>query len=205
MNSQIKKMDKFNLSNYIAAKYPDEVTPLKLQKLLYYCYVWQLVAGQKKFTAAFEAWDHGPVEPEIYNKYKGFGRNPVESEGDTFSSLPFFDFIRDSYSVFSAIELSKTTHHESPWKKYQDTGNVIPDEELSGYYSQQPFARNFPLEEGKNYYPPKTSSHYSFTFDMERDYVPVFQSLNHYLNCFKEEKNRLDVVLNSHGIKNRSH
>jgi uncharacterized phage-associated protein len=195
-------MDKFQLAKYIAAKYPEQVSPMKLQKLMYYCYVWQLVANEKKFDANFEAWPHGPVEPEIYKKYKDFGRNPVSVSEAPDLDEPLLDFIMDSYSVYSAIELSKTTHMESPWKKYKDSGDVIPDNELIAYYSQQVFAKNFPIGEAKTYYPPKTSSHYSFTFDMEKEYVPEFESLEAYLNNFSTEKERLPGVLKEYGLKN---
>lgn len=195
-------MNKYKLSEYITGKYSGEITHMKLQKLLYYCYAWQLVAELKEFDASFEAWQHGPVEPDIYKKYKEYGKNPITSEITTENSLPFFDFILDSYAVFSALELSKTTHHELPWKKFKNSGGVIPDGELLSYYSQQPFAKNFPLNGNKPYYPPKTSSHYSFTFDMEKDYVPVFDSLQEYLNGFKKENERLSEILQEHGIQN---
>lgn len=195
-------MDKFKLAEYIAAKYPGEVTPMKLQKLLYYCYAWQLVAKEKQFSAGFEAWEYGPVEPEIYRVYKVFSGNPIKVDEIPPPPPPLFDFILDSYSVYSAIELSKTTHFEQPWKKYKNTGELIPDEELEGFYSQQPFAWNFPLSKEKKYFPPKTASHYAFTFDMDKDYVPVFESLEHYLNNFTQEKAVLDEILTRHGIKN---
>jgi uncharacterized phage-associated protein len=195
-------MDKFQLAQYIAVKYPGEVSPMKLQKLMYYCYVWQLVANDKKFEANFEAWPHGPVEPEIYESYKKFGRKPITTDTKPAINEPLIDFILDSYAVFSAIELSKTTHMEQPWKKYKDTSNTIPDEELISYYSKQVFAKNFPIGAGKTYYPPKTSSHYSFTFDMEKEYVPEFESLEAYLNNFSKEKKRLPGVLKEYGLKN---
>lgn len=196
------KVDKFQLAKYIAAKYPGEVSPMKLQKLMYYCYAWQLVAGSKKFDAIFEAWTHGPVEPEIYEEYKSFGRNPVTILKAPVLNEPLLEFILESYAVYSAIELSKTTHLESPWKKYKDIGGVIPDEELIAYYNQQVFAKNFPLEKGKAYYPPKTSGHYSFTFDMEKEYVPEFESLEDYLERFSKEKKRLPGILKEYGLKN---
>jgi|SRR5690625_1735821 len=195
-------MNKFELSKYIAAKYAGEITPMKLQKLLYYCYVWQLVANEKKFEASFEAWPYGPVEPDIYKAYKSFGKKPVTVSEHPEVHEPLLDFIMDSYAVYSAIELSKTTHLESPWKKYKATSSVIPDNELIAYYSKQAFAKNFPLEEGKAYFPPKTSSHYSFTFDMDKEYVPVFDNLDDYLNSFSKEKERLPGVLKEYGLKN---
>jgi uncharacterized phage-associated protein len=148
-----RDMNKFTLSNYIAGKYPGEVTPMKLQKLLYYCYVWQLVAKEKKFDATFEAWTHGPVEPDIYKAYKKYGRNPIEGEPVSIASDPLLDFIMESYAVYSAIELSKTTHMEKPWKKYKESGDVIPDDELVEYYNKQPFAKNFPIGKRQNILP----------------------------------------------------
>ncbi len=195
-------MDKFKLAEYIAAKYPGEVTPMKLQKLLYYCYAWQLVAKEKQFNATFEAWEHGPVEPEIYHEYKKFGRKPIEVDGSLLSPSQLIDFILDSYAVYSALELSKTTHFETPWKKYKGTAQVIPDEDLVTFYSQQPYAWNFPLSKEEKYYPPKTASHYAFTFDMDKDYVPVFESLEQYVNSFRKEKAILDEILIRYGLKN---
>lgn len=195
-------MNKYKLSEYIVGKYSGDITHMKLQKLLYYCYAWQLVAGKKEFEAAFEAWKLGPVEPDIYMKFKKYGKSPITSEPCSVENQPFFDFVLDSYAVFSGIELSKTTHHEAPWKKYKNSGEVIPDKELLSYYSQHPFAKNFPLNGNNTYYPPKTSSHYSFTFDMDKDYVPVFVSLQEYLNGFKKENERLIGIIKGHAIQN---
>lgn len=195
-------MNKFELAKYIGAKYPGEVSPMKLQKLMYYCYVWQLVADEKKFEADFEAWAYGPVERDIYNEYKSFGKKPVTISDAPALNVPLFDFILDSYAVYSAVELSKTTHLESPWKKYKDSGSVIPDYEFLAYYKKQAFAKNFPLEKGKAYYPPKTSSHYSFTFDLDKEYVPVFESLNAFLESIYKERERLPGVLKAYGLKN---
>lgn len=189
-------MDKFTLSTYITQNY-EGTTPMKLQKLLYYCYVWQLVAGKKSFEADFEAWEHGPVEPEIYHKYKLFGREPITDNNRISSDpAPEIRFILDSYAVFSAIELSKTTHLEKPWKKYIKDGGRIPDQELKAYYEMQPFAWNFPLngKAPKKYYPPKTASHYAFTFDMEKDYVPEFSSIDEFLDGVNNAKKMLKEI-----------
>lgn len=186
-------MNKFQLAQYIVSKYPKQVTPMKLQKLMYYCYVWQLVANDKKFEASFEAWPYGPVEPQIYESFKKFGRNPIKPDSSPDINEPLIDFILDSYSVFSAVELSKTTHMELPWKKFKNTNEVIPDEELVAYYSEQVFAKNFPMGNSPKFYPPKTSSHYSFTFDMDEEYVPEFDNIEDYLNNFSAEKERLNT------------
>ena len=199
-------MTKFELAQYIINKYPGQISPMKLQKLVYYCYVWQLVAGQKQFTAEFKAWDYGPVDKELYDAYKSYGKQtiPADPNADLSNVDPLFDFIIDSYAVYSAIELSKTTHIEKPWKQYKDSTEPIPDETLKEFYSKQPFKLNFPLDKDNQtqskdgyYYPPKTSAHYTFTFDMEEDYVPVFDSLEEYLKAFKESRKQFKELMHN--------
>lgn len=49
------------------------VSPLKLQKILYYEQAWHMVGFERKnqlFACAPEAWVNGPVYPEIYRIYK---------------------------------------------------------------------------------------------------------------------------------------
>lgn len=53
---------------------------LKLQKMMY---ILQIVymgnnKGNRLFNATFEAWDYGPVIPELYYKLKMFGAKPVQ-------------------------------------------------------------------------------------------------------------------------------
>lgn len=187
-------MNKFDLATHIINKYPGQVSHLKLQKLMYYSYAWQLVAldGKKIFEADFEAWAHGPVERDIYNEYKKFGGEVIPATQAVLETRePVLDFILDSYSVFSAFELSKTTHLEQPWKDHKENGGLIPDADLKAFYEKQVFHKNFPLGEAGKFYPPKTSSHYVFTFDMAEDYVPEFESLEQYLELFKNEDIRL--------------
>lgn len=61
-----------------------DMTPKKLQKMLYYCYSWHLaltaengdvdeILSSRLFDAKFEAWAHGPVIREIYLEYKKIG------------------------------------------------------------------------------------------------------------------------------------
>lgn len=184
-----KVITKFDIADYIIAKYEGEITPLKLQKLLYYSYVWSLVTGKKVFDATFEAWNYGPVEPFIYHHYKPYGKAVIPSQKKISVAMPpEIDFILDSYAHFSAIELSKTTHLEKPWKQNAVNKALIPDEDLISFYKKHPYAKNFPLQQGKPYYPPKTSSHYSFTFDMSKDYVPVYESIDDYLTSIKKAR-----------------
>lgn len=47
------------------------LTPLKLQKILYFAQGWSFVWDNKPlFAETFEAWQYGPVNPKIYNYFK---------------------------------------------------------------------------------------------------------------------------------------
>lgn len=72
---------KATIKYLVDIKSVSEMTPKKLQKMLYYCYSWHLaltaenedteeILSSRLFDATFEAWAHGPVIPEVYNAYK---------------------------------------------------------------------------------------------------------------------------------------
>lgn len=81
--SELKNM--FIISNkmigvisYIFEKL-DEVTPLMLQKLLYYIQGLSFVLnGREMFEENCEAWVHGPVYKDVYNIFKQFGFNVID-------------------------------------------------------------------------------------------------------------------------------
>lgn len=66
-----------------AAKYICEagnwrVTNLQLQKILYLAQMVHLGrTGRKLVDVEFEAWDYGPVAPELYHRMKGFGAEAI--------------------------------------------------------------------------------------------------------------------------------
>ena len=61
----------------------DQMTNLKLNKLLYYAQgVYLARTGRPLFDENIEAWTFGPVIPNIYRKYKVCGRNPIASSDD---------------------------------------------------------------------------------------------------------------------------
>lgn len=125
-------MSIFSLADYIINKYPGKITPMKLQKLLYYIKVWGIVAGYKIISEPFYAWKYGPVNKDIYHAYKKYGSKPID-DFDPFSKVSienqeFVDFILDSYAPYNAIELSKTTHIEEPWLINKDIQGEILEE-----------------------------------------------------------------------------
>jgi uncharacterized phage-associated protein len=107
------------------------LTPLKLQKLVYYCQAWSLVWEEKPmFPEDFQAWANGPVNPELYQKHKGTYviNNKFLSDFSDFS----FDNA-DTHTIQSVLNyygdkepfyLSELTHKELPWK--QARGDTPP-------------------------------------------------------------------------------
>ena len=56
-----------------------DITPLALQKLLYYAQgFFKAFTGEYLFHNNCEAWVHGPVYRSVYYKYKNYGYNPIE-------------------------------------------------------------------------------------------------------------------------------
>lgn len=76
----------FSLAREICERSGWKVTNLALQKIIYLLHMFYTGTKKKMLVAEqFEAWDHGPVIPELYHKLKGFGANPVR---DIFFSAP---------------------------------------------------------------------------------------------------------------------
>lgn len=117
--------DVFSASNYIIKIYGHElaITHLKLQKLLYYGQAYHLVlANEKLFDNAIQAWDYGPVVPEIYYKYSSQPTEILTLEANVDidlkqASLEIVDEVMNAYGQFSATRLIELTHREAPWKE----------------------------------------------------------------------------------------
>jgi uncharacterized phage-associated protein len=133
------------------------LTPMKLQKLVYYCEAWCLALnGNSLITDEIEAWTYGPVISDIYHEYKGFGDTPVDSlanelaivngqlslsepvvPDEDFESLGLIQSVLERYGSLSAIQLSNMTHQDGePWKivadEYPDSlpRNIVIPKEL---------------------------------------------------------------------------
>ncbi len=133
-----------------------EITPMKLLKLVYIAYGWNLVINrQKLFNETIKAWEHGPVVPSLYHEYKNYGKNPIpkgnydsEYEYDELSGelkLNDIPIIEDkkitkvlssvwkNYGQRDGIYLSKITHSpSSPWSQVYVKGknNILRDNDI---------------------------------------------------------------------------
>lgn len=72
------------------------LSPMKLQKLMYYAQAWHLrVKNEPLLDDNFARWKHGPVIPAIYHEFKDFGYKPITSMATTLS----MDGDADGYSI----------------------------------------------------------------------------------------------------------
>lgn len=102
---------------------PVPLTPMHVQKLLYYAQGWHLgTRGQPLFPDDIQAWRFGPVVPAVYDVFKPFARRAIPpEEGRSGDDLRpelgvFLKAIWKKYRRHSAAALVSMTHREPPWK-----------------------------------------------------------------------------------------
>jgi uncharacterized phage-associated protein len=187
-------MEPLHLAQYLVNSFghvPGGVTPMKLQKLLYYVKAWSVVDGEDIVDGSFSKWKHGPVNREVYEHFKGYGRQPIQPVAlgpDQHPKLlmrSFTDFIGHSYARFPAITLSKMTHDERPWHE-AEPGEEISVSAMKEFYSSQPFAQNLPFDPvGKPYVAVESPMDRAFTLDMSTEdarLVNVYSSYQDYVD-----------------------
>jgi len=193
-----------DVAYYVISKY-EQVTPLKLQKLLYYLKAWGLVAGENLFDGEFKKWVHGPVNLEVYHKFKEFKKDPIKLPKSIKMKIPFkgdqkatADFILACYAQFPAVTLSAMTHSEEPWIQATENG-TISHKSLKAYYSKLSFAKNFPFDPvNKPFYPVPTDTLYAYIFDMnpkDAASTSVYPSYKVYRKKQKDANEELQNLL----------
>lgn len=107
-----------SLAKYIINKCEQDKHPisnLQLQKIMYYIQV----AFLKKYKAPLfeeriEAWQFGPVVPEIYASYCGFGSLPI-----CINYIDTLDIIEEDKEIINNIVEEK--RKKQPWELVDDT------------------------------------------------------------------------------------
>lgn len=102
----------------------EDITPLALQKALYYIQGFYYAFYQTfLFPEDCEAWVHGPVYRDIYFRYRDYHFDPIEKtvgfDTNVFSSgeIAIFDSVINHLCCYSGKVLESFTHNESPWLK----------------------------------------------------------------------------------------
>lgn len=143
----VSVFDVTKLIIYLANKYGDLITNLRLQKLLYYTQVWHLVNFNKEplFDDEIKAWNFGPVVEEVYRKFKNFRHTPISlnvkkdeiTKKFNKETIDFVEFIYGKYSSFSAYDLVNMTHNEEPWiDANKNDLKIIDRDKMYEYYSE---------------------------------------------------------------------
>jgi uncharacterized phage-associated protein len=151
----------------IAKNKKEKLSPLKLQKLVYFAHGWYLaLKDEPLINEQIDAWQYGPVIPSIYHEFKEFGKSPIDrlakrvticdlenNSGSTIKveipSLPDDEFVEalldkvwELYGKYSAIQLSNITHlPDTPWAETWKEGSLrgtdISKELIRDYFKKK--------------------------------------------------------------------
>lgn len=135
------------------------ITPMKLIKLVYIAHGWHLgYLDQALINDAVEAWQYGPVIPDLYHKVKAYGRRtitaPVDNNGvigdeqnppPNENSLALLERIWEVYGKHDGVQLSALTHQpKTPWDitwqaggKDHYAGFLISNETIKEHYKRK--------------------------------------------------------------------
>lgn len=131
-----------------------DMTPMKVQKLLFYLNGWHLaVTGKPAVAEPFRVWKFGPVLQSVYHDLKHFGGGPVteyikefDPRSEAFKSFVIGDSAKAFYEILDltwekyigieATRLSAMTHApDSPWATAKREGNsVIDNDTIKSYF-----------------------------------------------------------------------
>lgn len=139
------------------------VTNMALQKILYFADGFYLAGrGRPLFGEKIEAWNYGPVVPEVYHEFKHHGAKPIKEQGkvlklrgglelwrsetptiprrrDTAKDRQLLDSVWEDYGHRSAVELMRESHRRGgPWAQVFRPGArhlEIPQDLMREYFS----------------------------------------------------------------------
>lgn len=133
-----------SVTNYILK---NEFSNKSLQKLLYFVQGFSLAFKEEPiFYEVPEAWIHGPVYRDIYNKYKDYGYEPIEKNLSNNFILEFedkilIDSVLKYFGCFTPNKLEAITHSELPWIKNR-----------TGLSNDEPSYQKISLDDMRSYF-----------------------------------------------------
>lgn len=98
------------------------VTPLKLQKLLYYTQVWYFVKKKQYLIQdSFQAWIYGPVVYNVWDNFRFIRRsdNIPQKKAKDIDLSNIQDHLSEIWNAYGHLKgstLVDLTHNELPWK-----------------------------------------------------------------------------------------
>jgi uncharacterized phage-associated protein len=130
----------------------EEVTPLALQKILYFIQgIYMVFYKEPLFKEDCMAWVHGPVYEAVYDLFRDFKYNPIEDDRfaifkDRFEDLcdrekEVIDLVVNTFGKYSGKVLEDITHKELPWKNArvgyeasEPSKEIISKDEIRKYF-----------------------------------------------------------------------
>lgn len=125
------------------------LTPLEIMKLTYICHGWHLALRNEALVSdQAQAWQYGPVFPDLYQSLKSYGASPVTqvpvSSSEWFEKKEMGDAevkvtknVFEAYRRFNGIQLSSMTHQAgTPWDQAWRRGknSSISDESIKAHF-----------------------------------------------------------------------
>ena len=139
------------ISKHIIARMED-ITPLALQKILYYIQGFSTYFFDRPiFNDNAEAWVHGPVYREIYDRFSYYRYNPIsKNEFESYNEIDslnakeikLIDSVINNFGVYSGKTLEKMTHTTIPWeegrkelREEEYSSNIIDIDTMKDYFT----------------------------------------------------------------------
>lgn len=130
------------------------VSNLKLQKLLYFIQASFLLGDRLCFKEKIEAWNFGPVVPEVYRAYRQYASTSIPTVDYDIVGYEYvakesihiaekdkkkINSVIDMFSDYTATELVYITHNQSPWidAYVEGTNNEITPESIQRYFCEE--------------------------------------------------------------------
>lgn len=123
-----------------------EVTPMKLQKIMYFiCRDYVQSTGKRLISEDFLAWDYGPVLKSAYDEFKSYGAKPIDkfakdvaghvlvvNETADPAAAQSIHKMWEKCKMLDGISLSKKTHKEGTawWKAYMRGSTCLDDGDI---------------------------------------------------------------------------
>lgn len=131
-------------ANYIINKI--DVTPMALQKILYYIQLFYIGFYKKPvFNSRCNAWSQGPVFGKIYHKYKEFRYNVIYEEKEEIEMnqelKEIVDEIIKCFGCYNGKVLEIFTHEERLWLNNKDKNDNVIDKNEFALFAKDIFKK----------------------------------------------------------------
>lgn len=151
---KVSEQDIANAFIWLATQTNVAINAYKLQKLMYYAQAWYLgVYGKPLFDADFQAGIHGPIIPDLLEKYqRQFSGEPITEKIEQ-PKLPqkvgqFIEEVAEAYFEYDDETLERMICSEKPWleargdlPRDESCQGIISHESMKKYYSGRFFSK----------------------------------------------------------------